>query len=112
MICGAGKICKMCGPGEHSAINLGFKLPDGDCKKIQVPRAGGATAMMRSWCNNRINQGSNCPALYDHFYGYCLDFCCNFVFSTCKCMCCECLEGAGGACNGEDCTSVSCPGSG
>merc|ERR1711942_303808 len=110
--CGAGKICSsdMCGPGQHPYILPSRPLnkpDDGSCKSVRVTRIGGLT----SWCNNRINHGSDCPALYGDFYGFCLDFCCDFVFSTCECNCCECLDGAGGTCT-VDCTSIACPGSG
>merc|ERR1711970_945582 len=109
MTCGAGKKCskELCGPGEHPSIppGGGEHLKPGGCKSVRVARMGGLV----SWCKNTINHGYNCPALYGHFYGFCLDFCCDFVFSTCKCNCCECLQGAGGTCIGESCTSVSCP---
>merc|ERR1711970_1082099 len=65
MTCGAGKMCSkdVCGPGEHPTI---ARPSGGGCKRVRVPRAGGATAMMQSWCNNLIGDG-NCPALYGHF---------------------------------------------
>merc|ERR1719153_80761 len=111
MTCGAGKMCSkdLCGPGKHPSIPGGGGVVSPGCKRVRVPRAGGATAMMKSWCNDRINHGSDCPALYGNFHKYCLDFCCNFVFSKCKCNCCKCLEGAGGTCIGKYCTSFSCP---
>merc|ERR1711970_826059 len=128
MTCGAGKMCSkdLCGPAEHPSIARppvtlrppGVRPPGGgerDCDSVNVPNAGPLAAMIQYWCNNLISDGLNCPALYGHFYlwnidtGYCLDFCCNFVFSTCKCNCCKCLRGAGGTCIGKDCTSFSCP---
>merc|ERR1711942_187893 len=106
--CGAGAKCSndICGPGHYPYIPPTPPARPGSCKSLRVARMGGLTL----WCNNRINHGSDCPALYDDFYGYCLDFCCDFVFSTCECNCCQCLDGAGGTCT-VDCTSITCPGS-
>jgi len=116
--CGAGKSCKnICGSigAPAKVINQAFRGVD-YCASYSQPVPGIIISIpcfswVNSFCNlpQVVDNGNNCPALYESIGPFSLDFCCfcNSVFRSCKCDCCKCRQ-VGGACNGS-CGGYTCP---